>query len=97
MRKLFGGRWSGPQFILTHTPPTDETDSCYTFLAGDVRDAVATALATARGRDAVVLGASVVDQCLEAGLVDEILIHLVPEPLGDGVRQFGVSQIRASL
>lgn len=26
-RGLFDGRWCGPQFILTHTPPTDETES----------------------------------------------------------------------
>lgn len=67
MRGLFGGRWSGPQFILTHTPPTDETDPPYTFLSGDVRGAVATAFAAAGGRDLRVLGANVVDQCLEAG------------------------------
>jgi dihydrofolate reductase len=97
MRGLFGGRWSGPLFILTHTPPADETDPSYTFLSGDIRDAVSTALASAGGRDVLVLGANVVDQCLEAGLVDEILIHLAPELLGDGVRLFSVPQIRASL
>ncbi|MGB0095701.1 MAG: dihydrofolate reductase family protein [Solirubrobacteraceae bacterium] len=94
---LFGGRWSGPQFILTHTPPTDETDPSYTFLSGDVREAVATALAAAGGRGLLVLGANVVDQCLEARLVDELLIHPVPELLGDGVRLFNVPRIRASL
>jgi hypothetical protein len=31
-RGLFDGRWSGPHFILTHTPPTDETEPFYTFL-----------------------------------------------------------------
>jgi hypothetical protein len=25
MRGLFGGRWRGPLFILTHAPPIDET------------------------------------------------------------------------
>ena len=44
----FGGRWSGPIFILTHTPPDDETDPAYTFVSGDVRGAVARALAAAR-------------------------------------------------
>jgi dihydrofolate reductase len=70
MRKLFGGRWSGPQFILTHTSPTDETDASYTFLSGDIGAAVATGLAAADGRDLLVLGANVVNQCLGAGLVD---------------------------
>jgi riboflavin biosynthesis pyrimidine reductase len=45
----------------------------------------------------LVLGANVVDQCLEAGLVDEILLHLVPELIGDGVRLFEGSTLRASL
>jgi dihydrofolate reductase len=96
-RGLFGGRWRGPHFILTHTPPTDETDPSYIFLSGDVRDAVATALAAADGRDVLLLGANVVDQCLGVGLVDEILMHLVPELIGDGVRLFDVSTLRASL
>ena len=96
-RGLFEGRWSGPHFILTHTPPTDETHPSYIFLSGDVRDAVATALAAADGRDVLVLGANVVDQCLAAGLVDEILLHLVPELVGDGVRLFHASAVRASL
>ena len=28
-RGLFDGRWRGPHFILTHAPPTDETDPSY--------------------------------------------------------------------
>lgn len=96
-RGLFDARWSGPIFILTHTPPTDETDPSYIFLSGDVTDAVATALAAADGGDVLVLGANVVDQCLEAGLVDEILMHIVPELIGDGVRLFDVPTLRASL
>ena len=96
-RGLFDGRWSGPHFILTHTPPTDETDPSYLFLSGDVRDAVATALTAADGRDVLVLGANVVGQCFEAGLVAEILMHVVPELIGDGVRLFHASTLRASL
>ncbi len=42
-------------------------------------------------------GANVVNQCLESGLVDEILLHIVPELIGDGVRLFDVSTLRASL
>ena len=96
-RGLFDGRWSGPHFILTHTPPTDETDPSYIFLSGEIRDAVATALTAADGRDVLVLGANVLNQCLGAGLVDEILLHIVPELIGDGVRLFDVSTRRVSL
>jgi dihydrofolate reductase len=96
-RGLFGGRWKGPHFILTHAPPTDETDPSHSFLSGDIREAVTAALTAADGRDVLLLGANVVDQCLEAGLVDEILMHLVPELIGGGVRLFGVSTLRATL
>jgi dihydrofolate reductase len=96
-RGLFDGRWSGPHFILTHTPPTDETEPFYTFLSGDVSSALATALDAAGGRDVLVLGADVVGQCLKAGLVDELLIHLAPELLGDGIRLFGAPELRGSL
>ena len=81
-RGLFDGRWTGPHFILTHTPPTDETHPSYIFLSGEIRDAVATALTAADGRDVLVLGANVVGQCLEAGLVDEILRHTCPSSSG---------------
>jgi dihydrofolate reductase len=95
-RGLFDGRWRGPHFILTHRPPTDETHPSYSFLSGDIGDAVATTLAAAGGRDVLVLGANVVNQCLGAGLVEEILMHVVPELVGDGVRLFDAST-RASL
>ncbi len=58
---------------------------------------MATALKAADGRDVLVLGANVVGQCLGAGLVDEILMHLVPELVGHGVRLFGTSTRRVSL
>jgi dihydrofolate reductase len=42
----------------------------------------------AGGLDVSVLGANVARQCLEAGLLDEILVHVAPVLLGDGVRLF---------
>jgi dihydrofolate reductase len=86
--KPFGGRWSGPIFILTHQPPDEEGDPDYAFLSGDITAAVATALAAANGRNLLVLGANIVDQCLREGLLDEILIVVLPVLLGDGVRLF---------
>ncbi|MFL6073327.1 MAG: dihydrofolate reductase family protein [Mycobacteriales bacterium] len=82
----YGGAMSGPIFVLTHRPPAD--DPAVTFLTGDLRDAVATALAAARGRDLVLFGADVAGQCLRDGLVDEILVHVYPLLLGDGIRLF---------
>ena len=95
--KPFGGRWRGPLFILTHSPPDDESDPAYSFLSGDVREAAATALAAAQGRNLLVLGADVVGQCLREGVLDEILIHILPVLLGDGVPLFGEPPAQASL
>jgi dihydrofolate reductase len=86
---LFGGRWTGPEFVLTHRPPEGEVDPTTTFLSGDIRDCVERAQRAADPKNVHVLGANVVGQCLDAGLVDEILILLVPVVLGAGIRLFG--------
>ena len=77
--------FSGPMFLLSHRP-LDPPDPEVTILSGDIEDAVATALAAAGGKDLEILGADVASQCLQAGLVDEILVYLLPVLLGDGVR-----------
>ncbi len=51
-----------------------------------VQRAVELARAAAGSKDVSVMGASIVQQCLRAGLMDEIVIHLVPVVLGRGVR-----------
>lgn len=85
----YGGRWHGPQFVLAHDPPTDPADPSVIFLAGEIADAVEIALAAAEGRNLEVFGADVNRQCIEAGLTDELIIHMVPILLGGGVRLFG--------
>jgi dihydrofolate reductase len=75
----------GPQFVLTHEPP-DPPDPSVTFLTGDVGEAVATARRAAGGKNVEILGADVAGQCLRRGLVDEILVFVLPVLLGDGTR-----------
>ena len=75
----------GPVFVLTHQPP-DPPDPDVTYLTGDIGEAVATALKAAGGKDLQILGADVAGQCLQRGLVDEILVNVVPVLLGDGIR-----------
>jgi dihydrofolate reductase len=87
--EAFGGAWHGPQFVLTHRPPAREPDESITFLSGDITAAVTTARAAANGRDLLILGADVARQCLEAALMDDIVILVAPILLGDGVRLFG--------
>jgi dihydrofolate reductase len=84
LEEAFGGGWSGAQFVLTHRP--HDPDPHNTFLSGDIRDAVALALAAAAGKDLNVIGADVARQCLHAKLIDEIVIFVAPVLLGDGVR-----------
>ncbi|MEQ7009455.1 dihydrofolate reductase family protein [Actinopolymorpha sp. B17G11] len=84
--KFAGGGWSGPQFVLTHNPP-DTPVPDVTFV-GDLDTAVRAAKAAAGEKYVNVLGADVARQCLEAGVLDEILVLIAPVLLGDGVRLF---------
>ncbi len=76
--------FSGPVFVLTHRPP-DPPPPGVTFLSGDIGEAVATARAAAGTKNVEILGADVAAQCLAAGLVDEILVYVVPVLLGEGI------------
>ncbi len=80
-----GYPFSGPAFVLTHRAP-DPPDPDVTYLSGDIGEAVATALDAAGGKNLEILGADVARQCLQHGLVDEILVYVLPVLLGDGVR-----------
>ena len=82
-----GYPFSGPTFVLTHEPP-DPPDPAVTFLTGDIGEAVATARSAAGGKNLEILGADVTGQCLRRGLVDEILVYVLPVLLGDGIRFF---------
>jgi dihydrofolate reductase len=77
----------GAEFVLTHEPP-DPPDPGVTFLSGDIGEAVTTALRAAGGKNLEILGADVAGQCLRRGLVDEILVYVLPVLLGDGTRFF---------
>jgi dihydrofolate reductase len=83
----FGGKWHGPSVVLTHDPPAAAEYPDVTF-AGDLDTAVRVAKDAAHGKYVNVLGADVAKQCLEAGLLDEILVLIAPVLLGDGTRLF---------
>ncbi|HEV2982374.1 MAG TPA: dihydrofolate reductase family protein [Solirubrobacteraceae bacterium] len=77
--------FSGPMFVLTHRPP-EPPGPGVRYLSGDIGEAVATARGAANGKSLEVLGADVAAQCLRRGLVDEILVYILPLLLGDGIR-----------
>jgi dihydrofolate reductase len=85
---IYGGAWSGPVFVLTHRPE-DQPGEGVTFLSGSVEGAVETTREAAQGGDIEIFGANLAAQCLAAGLVDEIVVHVAPLLLGDGVRLYG--------
>ena len=79
-----------PIFVLTHTVPDgwDYEGSPFTFVTDGVDSAVEQAQEVAGEKSVAVGAASLVQQCLEAGLLDEIHVDVVPVLLGDGVRLF---------
>ncbi len=79
-----------PTFVLTHTVPQEWVydGSPFTFVTDGVESAVEQARAVAGEKDVAVGAASIVQQCLKAGLLDEIHVDLVPVLLGGGVRLF---------
>jgi dihydrofolate reductase len=82
--EAYGGAWSGPQFVLTHQPPESPQDPAITFISGDIKAAVATVRKAAGGKNLEIFGADTAGQCLQHGLVDEIVVHIVPVLLGGG-------------
>lgn len=79
-----------PMLIVTHHPPPewDRPDSPFIFVTDGVESAIEQAKALAGDKTVGVGGSKITQQCLNAGLIDEIMIHLVPILLGDGIRLF---------
>jgi dihydrofolate reductase len=85
----YGGDVKVPQFVVTHKPRDPLTIGGLTFTFVDsLEHAVALARAAAGEKSVTLLGASIDQQCLNAGLVDEIMIHLAPVLIGAGKRLF---------
>jgi dihydrofolate reductase len=79
-----------PTFVVSHTVPQEWVyeGSPFTFVTDGVESAVEQAREVAGDKDVAVGAASIVQQCLRAGLLDEIHIDLVSVLLGDGVQLF---------
>ena len=94
---IYGGNWEGPVIVLTHRPPGDPEDPEITFLTGEVQDAVQTAKSAAGGGNVEIFGANLAAQCLAAGLIDDIVVHVAPVLLGDGIRLYGGTEDRGEV
>jgi dihydrofolate reductase len=80
----------GPCFIVTHIAPQEwlKEGSRFTFVTDGVESVIRQAKQAAEGKHVAVSSASIAQQCIKAGLLDEIRINLAPVLLGSGVRLF---------
>jgi dihydrofolate reductase len=79
-----------PVFVVSHTIPQEWVyeGSSFRFVTDGLESALEQAHAIAGDKDVGVVGASLVQQCIRAGLLDEIHVDVVPVLLGGGVRLF---------
>ena len=97
-RRMFdiAGGWGGRppggvlHFVVTHAPPQEwvKEGSPFIFVTDGVESAVEQAKRAAGDKNVSISSASIAQQCLRMGLLDEIQIDLVPVLLGGGVRLF---------
>jgi dihydrofolate reductase len=77
-----------PCFVVTHREPTREHPPIYTFVTDGVVSAVEQAKQTAADKIVTLFGATVMQQALPLGLVDELRVHVIPVLLGGGTPLF---------
>jgi dihydrofolate reductase len=78
-----------PCFVVTHHQPATSHPPVYTFVTDGVASAIGQAKDTAGGKIVTLHGATVMQQALPLGLVDEIRVHVIPVLLGGGTPLFG--------
>lgn len=79
-----------PYFVVTSTPPGSvRLGLDFTFVTDGIAAAIAAA-ARAAGEKAVIVmgGGEVVRSCLDAGLLDRLMLHISPETFGAGTPLF---------
>ena len=91
----YGAQQAGtpPFFVVTHSPPDDvrlerELGLRLTFVDGVAAAVDQARSATTDGHVVIMGGGDVVGQAIEAGLVDELHLHVAPMLLGSGTPMF---------
>jgi len=77
-----------PCFVVTHYKPTRPYPSVYTFVTDGVASAIEQAKRAAGDKVVGLHGATVMQQALPLGLVDEVRVHVIPILLGGGTPLF---------
>jgi len=94
-----GDRHGVPIFVLSHRPPGPSVANypLVTYVTDGIESAMAQAKAAAGDRYVLVHGAYTAQRALEAGVLDELVIHQIPVLFGRGRRQFEVLPSRVEL
>jgi len=91
------GGWRGshpiqdiPIFVVTHEAPKTylEGNTSFTFVTDGIESAIRQAKKVANGKNVSVGTANIAQQCIRAGLLDEMHLHVAPILLGRGIRLF---------
>jgi len=85
-----------PIFVVSHRPPSPSVAN-YPLVTDVIEAAMTQAKAAAGDRNVLVHGAYTAQRALEAGVLDEAQIHLIPELFGGGRRLFEVLPSRIEL
>ena len=77
-----------PCFVVTHNQPTASHPAVFTFVTDGVVSAIEQAKDAAGDKVVSLFGATIMQQALPLGLVDEIRVHVIPVLLGGGTPLF---------
>lgn len=86
--------WNGehplhvPVFVVTHHPPEGVGEFKGAFVTDGIESAIKQAQDAAGDKAVALNSPNIAQQCLKAGLLDELSLHIVPVLLGGGVRLF---------
>jgi len=86
-----------PCFVVTHSRPGAAYPSVFTFVTDGVVSAIEQAKAAAGDKVVGLHGATIMQQALPLGLVDEIRVHVVPVLVGGGTPLFGALDASVTL
>ena len=95
----FGGEWpyaERPVLVATHRPLATDIPSVEP-VSGSIEQLIAHAKHRAGNKDVYLDGGNLIRQALDAGLVDDLIVTLVPELLGQGHPLFAGLEQRRSL
>jgi dihydrofolate reductase len=81
--EAYGSAVKVPEYVVTRRPPPDDPKTMFAD-GNDLPGTVAKAKATAQGKMVVIIGPTLGSALLRAGLVDQLVLHMVPVLLGAG-------------